>query len=160
MTETVPRAPRPLSDTALFVLWWAWAWQSSGATARGTTLTDQLTHGTPWWWWVILAGLLCGAPMLARAPGAGVARTVRRFAGSAGAPAAVAATLAALVAPALVLGVGCGAVVSALPLAERWDSFLRVAVAPPALAVYAAGCAAVLLLRRRGDRGERAAARR
>ncbi|OEJ94321.1 hypothetical protein [Streptomyces thermolilacinus] len=149
MTEHIRRAPRPLADSVLFVLWWAWAWQSSGATAQGATLIGQLRDDTPWWWWVILVGLLCGLPAQSHAPGGGVARLVRRVAGGrGGAPVAVALTLAALVAPALLFGVGLGSVVSDLPTAARWDGFLDVMSSAPALAVYAAGSGAVLLRRR------------
>ncbi|MFJ6997592.1 hypothetical protein [Streptomyces sp. NPDC003090] len=159
MTEHIRRAPRPLADSVLFVLWWAWAWQSSGATAAGTTLADRLRDDTPWWWWVILVGLLCGLPAQSHAPGRGVARLVRRVtAGPGGAPVAVAVTLAVLVAPALVFGVGLGAVVSDLPVVTRWNGFLDVMSSAPALAVYAVGSAGVLLRRRSaGRRGAPAA---
>ncbi|MEU2179947.1 hypothetical protein [Streptomyces thermolilacinus] len=148
MSSHAHRAPRPLADSLALVLWWGWAWQSSGATAHGVSLAEQLSDRTPWWWWMVLVGLMYGPALVGRVPGSFQRLARLTTGGEAGAVAAAGLTLAALAGPALLFGVAGGFVVSELPLAHRWAGFLDVMLSPVAFGVYAAGVVAVLLARR------------
>lgn len=145
MSSHARRAPRPFAESVALVLWWGWAWQSSGATAHGVSLAEQLNDRTPWWWWMVLMGLMCGPALVGRVPGSFQRLTRLTTGGEAGPAAAAGLTLAALAVPALLFGVAGGFVVSDLPLADRWAGFLDVMLSPVAFCVYAAGVATVLL---------------
>lgn len=154
--HTRPGPPQYLAFASL-VLWCAWTWQSSAATARDIPLTEQLTDHTPLWWYALLAALAVAASYVIRTPGPAARPLERLTADSTALPLALTATAAVWLLPPLLLGVPLGFLASDHPLATRWDGYVHLLTSPLALGLCAAVCAAVALIRR-GGRAVRAGA--
>ncbi|WP_329559312.1 hypothetical protein OG711_12985 [Streptomyces uncialis] len=150
--HTRPGPPQYLAFASL-VLWCAWTWQSSAATARGIPLTEQLTDHTPLWWYALLAALAVAASYVIRTPVLATRPLERLLSPTTPLPAALTTTVLALLLPPLLLGVPLGSLASDAPLSTRWDGYADVVTSPVTLALCAAACATVTLIRRRAGRG-------
>ncbi|MFJ7422351.1 hypothetical protein ACIQXD_27675 [Streptomyces uncialis] len=149
--HTRPGPPQYLAFASL-VLWCAWTWQSSAATAGGIPLTEQLTDHTPLWWYALLAALAVAASYVIRAPVPATRPVERLLSPTTSLPVTLTATVLALLLPPLLLGVPLGFLASDASLATRWHGYVDVLTSPLALALCVAVCATVSLVRRRAGR--------
>ncbi|MEU0690895.1 hypothetical protein [Streptomyces uncialis] len=147
--HTRPGPPQYLAFASL-VLWCAWTWQSSAATARDTPLPEQLTDHTPLWWYALLAAVAVAATYVIRTPVRATRPVARLLSPETPLPTALTTTVLALLLPPLLLGVPLGFLASDAPLATRWNGYADLVTSPVTLGLCVAVCAGVALVRRAG----------